>query len=151
MIIHEEDKGFGFLLSDAARLLRKLIDRRLQPFGLTRAQWAVLAALANRDGLSQSELADEIEIEKSTAGRLIDHVQARGWIERRPIPKDRRIWGVYLTADARPLIENVMRIVLETRAEMLSGLTPEQQVQIVETLRLVKSNLSASIDTPHGG
>ena len=62
MIIHEEDKGFGFLLTDSARLLRKLIDRRLQPFGLTRAQWAILAALADHDGLSQSQVADALEI-----------------------------------------------------------------------------------------
>ena len=45
MIISESDRGLGFLLTDAARLLRKLIDRRLQPLGLTRAQWSVLAIL----------------------------------------------------------------------------------------------------------
>ncbi len=88
MIIHDSDRGFGFLLTDTARLLRKLIDRRLHPLGLTRAQWSVLAILSNREGLSQSELADELEIEKSTAGRLIDHVQKSGWIERRPITGD---------------------------------------------------------------
>lgn len=149
MIIHDEDKGIGFLVTDTARLLRKLIDRRLQPFGLTRAQWAILAALTNREGLSQSELADELEIEKSTAGRLIDHVQAHGWVERRPIPNDRRRWGVYLTADARPLIDDVMRIVHETRAEMLRGLSPDQQSQITETLQSVKANLSAAIASDH--
>ena len=149
MIIDNEDKGIGFLVTDTARLLRKLVDRRLQPFGLTRAQWAVLAALANRDGLSQSELADELEIEKSTTGRLIDHVQARGWVERRPIPNDRRLWGVYLTDDARPLIDNVKQIVIETRAEMFEGLSAEEQLQITETLRSVKANLSAAIEAHH--
>ena len=149
MIIDKEDKGIGFLVTDTARLLRKLVDRRLQPFGLTRAQWSILAALANRDGLSQSELADELEIEKSTAGRLIDHVQARGWVERRPIPNDRRLWEVYLTDDAKPLIDNVRQIVIETRAEMLDGLSPEEQVQITETLRSVKANLSAAIEADH--
>lgn len=150
MIIHEEDKGFGFLLTETARLLRKLIDRRLQPVGLTRAQWAILAALANRDGMSQSELADELEIEKSTAGRLIDHVQAGGWIERRPIPGDRRLWGVFLTPKARPLIEHVETIILETRAEMLNGLSADERGQIARWLRLVKGNLSAAIGTDPG-
>lgn len=145
MIIHEEDKGFGFLLTDTARLLRKLIDRRLQPFGLTRAQWAILAALANRNGLSQSELADELEIEKSTAGRLIDHVQASGWVERRPIPGDRRLWGVYLTEQAQPLIEQVTKIILDTRSEMMEGLSAEQQSQVVQSLRFVKANLCAAV------
>ncbi len=97
MIIDEEDKGVSFLLTDTARLLRRLIDRRLQPFRLTRAQWAILAMLDSRDALSQSELADELEIERSTVGRLIDHVEANGWIERRPMPSDRRLWRVHLT------------------------------------------------------
>lgn len=147
MIIHEEDKGFGFLLTDSARLLSKLIDRRLQPFGLTRAQWAVLAILNSRDGLSQSELADELEIEKSTVGRLIDHVAANGWIERRPRPSDRRLWLVHLTDRAKPLIENVVAIILATRAEMLRGLTTEQQQQLSHGLAFLKANLQAALET----
>jgi DNA-binding MarR family transcriptional regulator len=145
MIIHEEDKGFGFLLTDSARLLSKLIDRRLQPFGLTRAQWAVLASLNSRDGLSQSELADELEIEKSTVGRLIDHVEANGWIERRPLPSDRRLWLVHLTERAGPLIETVTKVILATRAEMLRGLTAEQQQHLGQGLALLKANLQAAL------
>ncbi|MDC7788839.1 MarR family transcriptional regulator [Rhodoplanes tepidamans] len=147
MIIHEDDKGLGFLLGDAARLLRKVIDRRLQPFGLTRAQWAVLAMLASRDGLSQSELADELEIEKSTVGRLIDHVEANGLIERRPMANDRRFWRVHLTEQARPLIARVTEVILATRTEMLSGLTDEQQRRLSDGLAVIKSNLSAALDS----
>ena len=147
MIIHEDDKGLGFLLTDTARMLRKLIDRRLQPFGLTRAQWAVLAMLASRDGVSQSELADELEIEKSTVGRLIDHVEAHGWIERRAMARDRRLWRVHLTEQARPLIERVTQVILATRTEMLHGLTAEQQSQLSDSLAFVKSNLSAALDS----
>jgi DNA-binding MarR family transcriptional regulator len=148
MIIHEEDKGFGFLLSDTARLLRRLIDRRLQPFKLTRAQWAILAMLASRDGLSQSELADELEIEKSTVGRLIDHVEANGWIERRPKPSDRRLWLVHLTDRAKPMIGEIMELILETRAEILRGLTVDQQRQLADSLAFVKANLVAALDPP---
>ncbi len=147
MIIHEEDKGFGFLLTDSARLLSKLIDRRLQPFGLTRAQWAVLAILDRRDGLSQSELADELEIEKSTVGRLIDHVEANGWIERRPMPSDRRLWLVHLTDRAKSLIETVMAVILATRTEVLRGLTTEQQQQLSHGLAFLKTNLQAALET----
>jgi DNA-binding MarR family transcriptional regulator len=145
MILHEEDRGVGFLLTEAARLLRKLLDRRLQPLGLTRAQWSVLATLAIRDGQSQSHLAEVLEIEKTTAGRLIDHLEKSGWVERRPIPGDRRLWGVFLTGRARPLIAEVERVVLESRAQMLAGLAPDQQQGLSAALQSVKTQLVAAL------
>lgn len=146
MIIQDFSRGPGFLLTDSARLLRKLIDRRLQPLGLSRAQWSILAILSNRDGLSQSQISDELEIEKSTTGRLIDQVEKSGWIERRPIPGDRRLWGIHLTDRARQLIAEVESIVLQTRAEMLHGLSAEQQQCLSELLQTVKANLSAALE-----
>lgn len=146
MIIQDFSRGPGFLLTDSARLLRKLIDRRLQPLGLSRAQWSILAILSNRDGLSQSQISDELEIEKSTTGRLIDQVEKSGWIERRPIPGDRRLWGIHLTDRARQLIAEVESIILQTRAEMLHGLSAEQQQCLSELLQTVKANLSAALE-----
>lgn len=150
MIIQDSHRGPGFLLTDSARLLRKLIDRRLQPLGLSRAQWSVLAILSNHDGLSQSQISDGIEIEKSTAGRLIDQVEKSGWIERRPIPGDRRLWGVHLTDQARELIAEVERVILQTRTEMLRGLSAEQQQNLSEILQTVKSNLSTALELDQG-
>jgi DNA-binding MarR family transcriptional regulator len=146
MIIQDSYRGPGFLLTDSARLLRKLIDRRLQPLGLSRAQWSILAILSNRDGLSQSQISDALEIEKSTAGRLIDQVEKSGWIERRPIPGDRRLWGVHLTDRAQQLIAEVESVILQTRAEMLRGLSAEQQQDLSELLQRVKANLSAALE-----
>jgi MarR family transcriptional regulator for hemolysin len=151
MMISESDRGFGFLLTETARLFRKLLDRRLHPLGLSRAQWSVLAILSNRDGLSQSQLAEILEIEKTTTGRLIDHVEKSGWVERRPIPGDRRLWGVYLTEQAQPLIADVERIVLATRMEMLDGLSAPQQQALSRALQVVKTSLSKALSVDQSG
>ena len=146
MIIQDSQRGTGFLLTDSARLLRKLMDRRLQPLDLSRAQWSVLAILSNHEGLSQSQVSSALEIEKSTAGRLIDQVEKSGWIERRPIAGDRRQWGIHLTDQARHLLAQVERVVLDTRTEMLHGLSEEQQKSLSEMLQTVKSNLFAALE-----
>ena len=146
MIIHDSHRGAGFLLTDSARLLRKLIDRRLQPLGLSRAQWSVLAILSNHEGVSQSQISHELEIEKSTAGRLIDQVEKSGWIERRPIPGDRRLWSIHLTSQARQLLVEVESVILHAREEMLRGLSEEQQELLTDLLQTVKSNLSDALD-----
>lgn len=141
VIIHQHDRGSRFLLTEAARLLRKLLDRRLQHWA-SRAQWSVLAILANRDGMSQSQLADVLEIEKTTAGRLIDHLETNGWVERRPIPGDRRLWAVYLSVRSPALIAQVKGIVHKVRIEMLDGLSAQQAQEFVQALQSVKASLA---------
>lgn len=146
MIIHDSQRGAGFLLTDSARLLRKLIDRRLQPLGLSRAQWSVLAILSNHEGVSQSQISQELEIEKSTAGRLIDQVEKSGWIERRPIPGDRRLWSIHLTDQARQLLVEIERVIMHAREDMLRGLSEEQQNTLTDLLRAVKLNLADALE-----
>ncbi|EXI67622.1 MAG: Transcriptional regulator SlyA [Candidatus Accumulibacter adjunctus] len=146
MIIDDSQRGTGFLLTESARLLRKLIDRRLQPLGLTRAQWSILAILSRQEGLSQSQISVRLEIEKSTAGRLIDQVEKSGWIERRPIAGDRRVWGVHLTERARQLLAQVETVIIRSRTEMLQGLSEERQGQLCGLLQDIKSNLAVALE-----
>src|SRR5258708_25444872 len=80
----------GFLLHNVARLLRRRFEQNARGSGLTRSQWQVLAYLANNEGINQSGLADLLEIEPITLGRIIDRLQTRGLIERHPDPSDRR-------------------------------------------------------------
>src|SRR5258706_1021756 len=80
----------GFLLHEVARLLRRRFEQNARGSGLTRSQWQVLAYLALNEGINQSGLADLLEIEPITLGRIVDKLQILGLIERRPDPSDRR-------------------------------------------------------------
>ena len=96
----DDERYIGFLISDTARLLRTVFDRRVRKLGITRSQWLVLVRLHRRPGASQSELAEMLEIERPSAGRLIDRLEANGWVERRTDPGDRRVNRLYLTPRA---------------------------------------------------
>ena len=85
-----------FLLHDVARLLRVEADKRARQHGMTRAQWAILIWLERQPGISQKELSEILEVEPITVARLIDRLEARGMVERRPDPRDRRIWRLHL-------------------------------------------------------
>src|SRR5258706_2225794 len=85
----------GFLLHEVARLLRRRFEQNARGSGLTRSQWQLLAYLANNEGINQSGLAELLEIEPITLGRIIDKLQARGLIERHPDPSDRRARVLY--------------------------------------------------------
>ena len=80
----------GFLLHDVARLMRRRFEQRAIRLGFTRAQWQVLVHLAQNEGIHQAGLADILEVEPITLVRILDKLQARGLIERRQHPNDRR-------------------------------------------------------------
>lgn len=93
-----------YLLHDVARLLRREIDRRARMHDMNRAQWVMLMKLRQHPGLSQKDLAEIIEVEPMTIARLTDRLEARGLVERRADPRDRRIWRLHLTAQADPFL-----------------------------------------------
>jgi DNA-binding MarR family transcriptional regulator len=140
--IPDYQRSFGFLLYDSARLLRRNFDRRARAIGLTRAQWSVLAHLARNEGISQAGLADILDIEPITLGRLIDRLEEAGWVERRPHATDRRVYTLYLTAKVRPVIEQIRALAAETKAVALAGVSAEEQDRVVEILARIRANLA---------
>jgi len=135
------DRRFGVVLHDVARLLRKRFDRRAQHLGLTRAQWTVVAHLYRRQGVNQTTLADWLDVEKITVARLVDRLEAAGWVERRPDPQDRRAKCLFLTDKVYPMLAEMRAVADEVQAEALRGLEPAEQERMIEMLLTVKANL----------
>ena len=138
-----------FLLHDVARLLRVEADRRARSHGMTRAQWAILIWLGRQPGLSQKELAELLEVEPITVARLIDRLEGRGMVERRPDPRDRRIWRLHLCPPALPLLQVVMRERDEITRLVGAGLTGASLDAMRETLKTMKSSLTAARRADH--
>jgi len=136
------------MVSDVARLMRTAFDRRVRRLGLTRAQWLALTRLHRRPGASQSELADMMEVEKATVGRLIDRLEAKGWVERRAQAGDRRINRVYLTAEAERVHKRIWRIAEATVDDALAELSRREAEQLLKLLGRVKLRLLGIVDNP---
>jgi MarR family transcriptional regulator, transcriptional regulator for hemolysin len=131
----------GFMLNDVSRLLRTRFDQRAKSHGLTRSQWRVLVHLVRAEGIIQSGLAEILEVERMTLGRLIDRLEAAGWVERRPDSKDRRVRRLYLTAMARPTLKDIMKIATDMHDEALHGLSNDDLNWLMQTLLVIKNNL----------
>src|SRR3954471_853664 len=127
-----DDGYIGYMLSDVARLIRTVFDRRVRRLGLTRAQWLVLTRLHRRPGASQTELAEMLEVDRASAGRLIDRMEKAGWVERRADGTDRRINRLHLTADARKAHARMWKIAEATLDDALATLSPRERRQFTE-------------------
>ena len=136
----------GFLLHEAARVLRRRFEQNARVSGLTRSQWQVLATLANNEGINQSGLADLLEIEPITLGRIIDKLEALGLIERHPDPSDRRAWLLHLMPAARPKLTELRGLADVTRTEALAGVPEADTERLLRTLQALKANLADACD-----
>jgi len=150
-VVEDVERDFGFVLYDAARLMRRDFDRRARTLGLGRAQWSVLAHLARCEGAKQAELADVLDVLPITLGRQIDRLEQGGWIVRRPDPKDRRVRRLYLTEAARPILDELRSLAAETRARTLAGLDPSERLTLMNLLSRVRENLASGAASNTGG
>ena len=137
----DDDGYIGYVLSDLARLIRTVFDRRVRDIGMTRAQWLVLTRLYRRSGASQTELADMLEVDRASAGRMIDRMEKSGWLERRPDSVDRRVNRLYLTAEARRLHARMWAIAEATVDDALTPLSTAERDQFSDMAARVKARL----------
>ncbi len=132
-------KSVGFLLAKAHQRLYACFRQELSPFGITPPQFALLAFLWKEDGLSQTELSERTETDRTTLGGLVDRLEKGGLIERRPHPSDRRSFLVYLTAAGRNLEEDLSRIALQVRQRATAGLAPGEYATLCELLEKLRT------------
>ena len=145
------DDYIGVVISDVARLLRTAFDRRVRRLGITRDQWLVLTRLHRHPGASQSELADMLEVERASAGRMIDRLETNGWVERRAQNGDRRVKRVYLTAEAERVHRRIWRVAETTVDGALAGLSTQERAQLIRLLTRVKKSLVTVVDGTANG
>lgn len=136
-------RTLGFVLNDVARLMRKEFEQRARAgaLGLTRAQASVLAYLARQEGINQAALAQILEVEPITLARLLDKLQAAGFVERRPDQKDRRAHLLYLTEGAYPLLDRIFALAAEVREDALAGIPEADRNRLLDMMLMIKSNL----------
>ncbi|HEX3487436.1 MAG TPA: MarR family transcriptional regulator [Micropepsaceae bacterium] len=130
------------VVSDVARLIRTRADARARAHGMTRAQWMILVRLERQPGMSQNELACLIEVEPITVARLVDRLEARGFVERRSDASDRRIWRLHLTAAATPMLEEILKARAELNEMLCAGIPPKTLEAVIDCLLEMKANLA---------
>ena len=143
--------ALGFLLHEVARLLRRRFEQNARGCGLTRSQWQVLTYLAQNEGINQAGLAELLEIEPITLGRILDKLEARSLIERQPHPTDRRTWLLPLGEAAHPNLERVRELGDFTRGEALAGVSDADRQRLLKTLEAMKANLTGACEAPIAG
>jgi DNA-binding MarR family transcriptional regulator len=137
---------FGFLIHDVSRLRRVVTDRALKPLGITRSQWWVLAFLSRRDGMTQTALADDLDLTKVAIGGLLDRMEAASFVERRADQRDGRIRRVYLTQAGTRLVDKIRDHVERVEQAILADVSEAQLQAAAQTLIAIKRTLLSMVE-----
>jgi DNA-binding MarR family transcriptional regulator len=137
------DRDLLIILHDVARTLRTKFDQKARAtHAMTRAQWVILSRLERQPGMSQNEMAAVCEVEPITVARLIDRLEARGLVERRADPTDRRIKRLHLLPAAKPILETINDARESMNARITAGLNENTRNTLIDALLVLKENLA---------
>jgi MarR family transcriptional regulator for hemolysin len=142
-MIVDLNRQLGFLLKDTSRRYSRRFEERAQAYSLTLPQCRALLHLENNEGISQKRLSELTELDPMTLVRILDRMEADGWVQRRFDPADRRAHTLWLTPKSKPVLEHIGRLIAETRAETLHGLSSDERSRLIELLERVHANLSS--------
>lgn len=139
-------------VSQVGREISTIFDGHLRQHGLTLARAHILLQLIKNDcATSQSAVTEHLQVEHPTAVRILDGLEALGYITRTPAPGDRRAKNVELTDTGRPLAQRVVATIDELNHVLLEGVDPddaEVASSVLETLLVNLAKLKAGTPTP---
>jgi MarR family transcriptional regulator for hemolysin len=135
-------RSLGFLVHDAARLLRRRFDQEARHLDMTSAQLQIVGRLTYNEGISQAQLAGLLDMEPITVSRHVDRMEAAGLVERTPDPQDRRVRLLNLTDKGRALLPKMKKLALGIMDEAQEGLSEREREILLNCLERVVFNLA---------
>jgi DNA-binding MarR family transcriptional regulator len=136
----------GFMLSTLGHAISRRFLRALEPLELHPREFAVLRAVKANDGQSQQALADQLHIPPSRIVAIVDELESRGLVERRPDPSDRRVRTLHVTRRGQDLLEDAFNLVVQHERAISDALTAKERAQLLELLNRIATSIELPTD-----
>ena len=127
----------AFLLAQLGAHAATLFAERLAPLHLTPPDTGILRLLRMAPGISQQELSARLQIHPSRLVAILDNLEKRTLVERKPNPQDRRLYSLHLTKDGSEILQQIGKVAREHQDALLSTLSSEERAQLTELLHRV--------------
>ena len=129
-------------LRNTVRVMNNLYDKKFNKYNLTGAQVSILSILWKRDGVTQKEFNEQLNLRAPSVSGLVDILCDKGLIIRKQDPEDARFKRIFLTEEGKKLKNNSMEVIKETQDEILKGFSEEEKVIFVSWMKRLNQNLS---------
>ena len=132
----------AFLIHEVARLMKRRFEEEARLHNITLPQWRTLSQIAINEGITQAQLAANIDLDPMTMSGILNRLEKRGLIERFPDPADSRAKLARLTAEGETLFETARAVGLAMYQSALAGVSQEDQDVVVGVLSRMRDNLN---------
>ncbi|MFZ2950476.1 MAG: MarR family transcriptional regulator [Desulfuromonadaceae bacterium] len=136
--MYDIENSIGFLLSKAYQHAWAILREEIEAYDLTPPQFALLCFLWQQDGLTQVELSEKGQIDRSTLGGLIDRLERNGLLERRKHPQDRRAYRIYLTEQGKNMESTLSACAKRSVKKFTSGLDEDEVAELRRMLKILR-------------
>lgn len=130
-----------FLIEEVPRKLRRVFDNSNARLKLSRSQWRALAYIFRTPGLTQTELAKCLELERASVGHVIDQLEKAGYVERRAVEGNRRVWTLHLLPKAIGILPSLRAEADAVYARLLAGVPLGEVAAVKRLLAAMSANL----------
>ena len=135
----------GYLFRRMQQIAVSIFVEECRAFDLTPVQYAALVTIHTHPGIDATRLSAVIAFDRSTLGSVIERLEAKDYIERKPSPEDRRIKLLHLSKSGAAMLRDIMPSVARAQARMLQPLKPADRKTLLALLaQLVDLNNEAS-------
>ena len=133
--VHDRQRQLMFTMGQVNKQWRRTLDKTLAPLGLTQAMWLPLLHLEHADGaMRQKDLAQSLALDSSSVVRLIDGLEAQGWVQRLD-DSDRRVKRIQLTPKGHAQVEAVKKVVTQMRSEVMQDFPMELLESVMQGMQ----------------
>ncbi len=136
--MYDIEKSVGFLLAKAYQRAWALFKEELESYDITPPQFALMGFLWQQDGLTQVELSDKSQVDRTTVGGLIDRLEKIGLVERHPHPQDRRAYQIRLTTKGKDMERPLTEVAQRAMARFTAGLKQEDLGELARILEILR-------------
>jgi DNA-binding MarR family transcriptional regulator len=134
-------RSVAFMLSSLGYAVSRRFHQVLGPLELEPGEFALLRAVSANEGESQNALAERLHISPSWMVAIVDELERRGLLERRPHARDRRVRNLHLTAAGKKLLRQAERKAQQFDRQVTDPLTDAELQQLLELLQRVATGL----------
>jgi MarR family transcriptional regulator, lower aerobic nicotinate degradation pathway regulator len=135
----------GYLFRRMQQIAVAIFVEECKAYDLTPVQYAALVAIHTHPGIDATRLSAVIAFDRSTLGNVIERLETKSFVERKPAREDRRVKLLYLTKPGAALLREIVRSVERAQARMLQPLKPADRKTLLALLtQLVDLNNEAS-------